>query len=259
MYRTLGQLRDSINQMIESQGEDAGCAAFVFTQHDVFEFNEETNQDDYFSTLFTQDVLCDVGGSSYIYEQVGEMIDDAIRLRKKLPLYANWIMTLTPEQISDLCQAHCYRVIENMDMDDLVSYAVQMMYQSFDKNPGQNDTDVDMLIEDIWVAEGEDDDATSEFIAGIVGSDLADEIMKTTQFWIMTLTSEQLNQLVELYAERCVDDMDTKCLIQFVYDTIVDNMANMSEHEVLDQISCVYDDETVQVMVESVVESVTDQ
>lgn len=89
MYRTLGQLRDSINQMIESQGEDAGCAAFVFTHHDVFEFNEETNQDDYFSTLFTQDVLCDVGGSSYIYEQVGEMIDDAIRLRKKLPLYAN--------------------------------------------------------------------------------------------------------------------------------------------------------------------------
>jgi len=89
MYRTLGQLRDSINQMIESQGEDAGCAAFVFTRHDVFEFNEETNQDDYFSTLFTQDVLCDVGGSSYIYEQVGEMIDDAIRLRKKLPIYAN--------------------------------------------------------------------------------------------------------------------------------------------------------------------------
>jgi hypothetical protein len=89
---------------------------------------------------------------------------------------------LTSEQISDLCQAHCYRVIENMDMDDLVSYAVQMMYQSFDKNPGQNDTDVDMLIEDIWVAEGEDDDSTEEFISGIVGSELASEIVKTTQF-----------------------------------------------------------------------------
>jgi hypothetical protein len=61
----------------------------VFTQHDVVEFNEETNQDDYFSTLFTEDVLADVGGSSYIYEQVGEMIDDAIRLRKKLPLYTS--------------------------------------------------------------------------------------------------------------------------------------------------------------------------
>lgn len=89
MYRTLSELRDSINQMIEQQGGDASCAAFIFTQHDVFEFNEETNQDDYFPTLFTQDVLADVGGSSYIYEQVGEIIDDAIRLRKKLPLYSD--------------------------------------------------------------------------------------------------------------------------------------------------------------------------
>ena len=89
MFRTLSELRDSINSMIDAQGEDAPCAAFVFTQHDVFEFNEETNQDDYFSTLFTQDVLADVGGSDYIYEQVGEMIDDAISLRKKLPLYTN--------------------------------------------------------------------------------------------------------------------------------------------------------------------------
>jgi hypothetical protein len=91
-------------------------------------------------------------------------------------------MTLTSEQVNDLLVAHCNRVIDNMDMDDLVSYAVQMMMSSFDQNPGQGDTDVDMLIEDIWVAEGEDDDSTSEFIADIVGNDLADEIMKTTQF-----------------------------------------------------------------------------
>ena len=87
MYRTLSELRDSINQMIERQGDNAVCAVFVFTQEDVFEFNEETNQDDYFSTLFTQDVLADVGGSSYIYEQVGEMIDDIIRLRKGMKIY----------------------------------------------------------------------------------------------------------------------------------------------------------------------------
>jgi transcriptional/translational regulatory protein YebC/TACO1 len=88
MYRTLSELRDSIDKMIESQGENAPCAAFLFTQHDVFEFNEETNQDDYFSSLFTEDVLADVGGSSYIYEQVGEMIDDSIRLRKNLTVYS---------------------------------------------------------------------------------------------------------------------------------------------------------------------------
>jgi hypothetical protein len=39
-----------------------------------------------------------------------------------------------------------------------------------------------MLIEDIWVAEGEDEDSTQEFIAGVVGNDLAEETMKTTQF-----------------------------------------------------------------------------
>ena len=91
-------------------------------------------------------------------------------------------MTLTSEQVQDLLVAHCNRVIDNMDMDDLVSYAVQMMMTSFDQNPGQGDTDVDMLIEDIWVAEGEDDDSTFEFIAGTVGNDLAEEIMKNTQF-----------------------------------------------------------------------------
>ena len=89
MYRTLSELRDSINSMIESQGENAPCAAFVFTQHDVFENDDEDDQEVYFSTLFTQDVLCDVGGCDYIYEQIGEMIDDAISLRKKLPLYDN--------------------------------------------------------------------------------------------------------------------------------------------------------------------------
>ena len=89
MFRTLSELRDSINSMIESQGENAPCAAFVFTKNDVFEYNEDGNQEVYFSTLLTEDVLADVGGSSYIYEQVGEMIDDAISFRKKHPLYAN--------------------------------------------------------------------------------------------------------------------------------------------------------------------------
>lgn len=89
---------------------------------------------------------------------------------------------LTSEQVSNLLQDHCYRVINEMDADDLFSYAVQMMMQSFDQNPGQGDTDVAMLIEDIWVAEGEDDDSTLEFIAGAVGDELAEEIMKTTQF-----------------------------------------------------------------------------
>ena len=68
----------------------------------------------------------------------------------------------------------------------------------------------------------------------------------------MNLTSQQLNQLVENYAERIVDEMDVKCLMQFAYDTIVDNMMNMGEEDVINEISCVYDDEIVQELVESV-------
>ena len=92
-------------------------------------------------------------------------------------------MNLTTEQVSELLTAHCYRVIDNMSSYDLFSYAMQMMMESFDKDPGQSNTDVPMLIEDIWVAEGEDEDSTQEFIAGVVGNDLAEETMKTTQFW----------------------------------------------------------------------------
>ena len=147
MYRTLSNLRDSVNRLIEQQGEDAPVAAFVFTQHDVFEFNEETNQDDYFSTLFTQDVLCDVGGCSYIYEQVGEVIDDAIRLRKKLPLYANWIMTLTPEQISEIVEKYCDRVVDEMDKKTMEQMVYEILVDSF---AHESENDMESLITSIY-------------------------------------------------------------------------------------------------------------
>ena len=68
----------------------------------------------------------------------------------------------------------------------------------------------------------------------------------------MPLTSQQLNQLVENYAERVVDDMDTKCLIQFVYDTICENLYHMGEEDVLNEIANVYDEDVIQEMVEAV-------
>ena len=93
MYRTLSELRDSINRMIENQGENAPCAAFVFTQNDVFEYNEEIGDSVeeviHFSEDFTQDVLADVGGCDYIYEQIGDVLEDSIRDRKQMSIYAN--------------------------------------------------------------------------------------------------------------------------------------------------------------------------
>jgi hypothetical protein len=67
-----------------------------------------------------------------------------------------------------------------------------------------------------------------------------------------SLTGDQVQQFIENYAERCVDDMDTKCLMQFVYDTIVENLSIQSSHDVLEQISGVYDDAVIQELIGSV-------
>jgi hypothetical protein len=68
----------------------------------------------------------------------------------------------------------------------------------------------------------------------------------------MTLTPEQTVKLIELYAEQCVEDMDIKCLIQFVYDTICENMFNAeNEEELFGTISEVYDEELLQKLIES--------
>jgi len=68
----------------------------------------------------------------------------------------------------------------------------------------------------------------------------------------MTLTDTQLDQLIDNYAERIVDEMDLKCLIQFVYDTIVENLQGKSEEDVLNEISYVYDEDVIQELIEGV-------
>lgn len=68
----------------------------------------------------------------------------------------------------------------------------------------------------------------------------------------MTLTSQQLNQLVELYANSIVEDMDVKCLEQFVYDTICENMHHMGEEDVLNEIANVYGEDVIQELIAEV-------
>ena len=68
----------------------------------------------------------------------------------------------------------------------------------------------------------------------------------------MPLTSAQLDRLVEAYANHCVDSMDTKCLEQFVYDTIVDSMSNTGESEILERIELIYGADVLEDLVSSV-------
>lgn len=85
MYRTLSELRNSIDNLIQQQGEDAPCAAFVFTKEDVFYYPKDENgienldEQRHLNAVDTDDVLTELGGCDYIYEQVFEIIDDEVR------------------------------------------------------------------------------------------------------------------------------------------------------------------------------------
>jgi hypothetical protein len=66
------------------------------------------------------------------------------------------------------------------------------------------------------------------------------------------LTDNQLDQLIDNYAERIVDEMDVKCLMQFVFDTIVENLRGKDEEEVLGEIAYVYDEDVIEELIEGV-------
>ena len=87
MARTLQQLKESIETMIESQGKDAPVAAFIFTQEDVFELDSEGNP----INLPLGDidvVLNQIETGDYIFEKVFECIDDEIRRLKLVDVHA---------------------------------------------------------------------------------------------------------------------------------------------------------------------------
>jgi ribosome assembly protein YihI (activator of Der GTPase) len=68
----------------------------------------------------------------------------------------------------------------------------------------------------------------------------------------MTLTNDQLSKLVLAYAERVVDNMDVRDLCAFAMDTIVDNMIDYNEAELMDELSIYYDEDELNELVESV-------
>lgn len=85
MYRTLSQLQSSIQELINEQGENAPVAAFIFTKNDVMYYEEDEDgfpnfdEEKFLNNNDTDHVLMNVGDCDYIYEQVNEMIADAIQ------------------------------------------------------------------------------------------------------------------------------------------------------------------------------------
>jgi hypothetical protein len=77
MNRTLSQLKESVDRLIEQQGPDASCAALIFTKEDVFVMNDD-GEEVYFDEEITDQVLNDLDATDYLIEKAFDCITDYI-------------------------------------------------------------------------------------------------------------------------------------------------------------------------------------
>jgi hypothetical protein len=68
----------------------------------------------------------------------------------------------------------------------------------------------------------------------------------------MTLSNEQLSALIDNYANYVIDGMDMDTLVQFAYDSLVVEFNKYSEKELISEIQELYDEETLEMLMESV-------
>lgn len=77
---TLKQLQDRVNEMIKIQGEDAHCAAWIYTKEDCH-LKDEDGEIDYENNVEDPEVVerifDDVGNIDYIYRVIQECVDEA--------------------------------------------------------------------------------------------------------------------------------------------------------------------------------------
>ena len=79
MNYTLKQLQERVNKLIEVQGEDAQCAAWIYTKEDCHLKNED-GEFDYDNVVEDPEVIerifDDVGNIDYIYQVIQECVDE---------------------------------------------------------------------------------------------------------------------------------------------------------------------------------------
>ena len=79
MNYTLKELKDRVNKLIEQQGEDAYCAAWIYTKEDCYvrdldgELNYDLNVDE---PEVVERIFNDVGNIDYIYQVIQECVDE---------------------------------------------------------------------------------------------------------------------------------------------------------------------------------------
>ena len=81
MNYTLKQLQERVNKLIEVQGEDAQCAAWIYTKEDCH-LKDENGDIDYDNVVEDTATLVrifdDVGNIDYIYMMIQEFVDEVV-------------------------------------------------------------------------------------------------------------------------------------------------------------------------------------
>ena len=93
MNYTLKELQQRVNKLIEQQGEDADCAAWIYTKEDCH-LKNENGDFDYGNVVEDPEVLerifDDVGNSDYIYQIIQECVDDVVEEQSKESICDAW-------------------------------------------------------------------------------------------------------------------------------------------------------------------------
>ena len=78
MNYTLKQLQDRVNALVEQQGENAYCAAWIYTAEDcqLWDNDSEPNMVAVDNPELAERIFNDVGNIDYIYQVIQECVDE---------------------------------------------------------------------------------------------------------------------------------------------------------------------------------------
>ena len=78
MNYTLKQLQDRVNRLIEQQGEDAHCGAWIYTKEDcnLYEDGDIDEVNTIEDPELIERIFHDIGNIDYIYQVIQECVDE---------------------------------------------------------------------------------------------------------------------------------------------------------------------------------------
>jgi hypothetical protein len=98
MNYTLKQLQENVNRLIELQGEDAHCAAWIYTADDCTIEDVDEQTIDYVAVdnpILSRRIFDEIGNIDYIYQVIQECVDEVTE--EKYMLYQQELEDESPE------------------------------------------------------------------------------------------------------------------------------------------------------------------